>query len=161
MFFTYHRGPGWSSGGIFQTVGLGDNKLKLRRPVGADIGRVVIHGEPVTREAQLDMDEPDERVEVVDIERLAAVTIPSGPDTSSCDYRWSSIASGYLVKSITSRRTNLIMSRIIDVTIWPSSVFFALLVKMYPMLAPTMSCMNLDTLSLFGWPIWFIEPMTR
>ena len=57
---------------IFQTAGLGDGELKLRRPAGADIGRVVIHGEPVTREAQLDMDEPDEGIEVEDIEVLFA-----------------------------------------------------------------------------------------
>ena len=53
------------------------------------------------------------------------------------------------------------MSRIIDVTILPSNDFFASLVKMNPMLAPTMSCMYLDTLSLFGWPIWFIEAMIK
>ena len=53
------------------------------------------------------------------------------------------------------------MSRIIAVTILPSSVSFAWLVKMYPMLAPTTSCMNLDTLSLFGCPIWFMEAMIR
>ena len=57
---------------IVQTASLGDGELKLRRPAGADIGRVVIHGEPVTREAQLYMDEPDEGIEVEDIEVLFA-----------------------------------------------------------------------------------------
>ena len=65
------------------------------------------------------------------------------------------------MKSLTPRSTDLIMSRIIDVTILASNDFFAALVKMNPMLAPTMSCMYLDTLSLFGWPIWFIEAMIK
>ena len=72
----FHRTVGRLDGPwvrIFQTAGFGDGELKLRRPAGADIRRVVIHGEPVTREAQSDMDEPDKGIEVEDIERLAAV----------------------------------------------------------------------------------------
>ena len=65
------------------------------------------------------------------------------------------------MKSLTPRSTDLIMSRIIAITICASSVFFAASVKMKPMLAPTMSCMNLDTLSLFGWPIWFMDAMIK
>ena len=71
------------------------------------------------------------------------------------------MTSGYLVKLLTPRSTDLIMSRIIAITIWASSSFLAASVKMKPMFAPMMSCMYLDTLLLFGLPIWFIEAMIK
>src|SRR4029453_4026074 len=45
---------------VFQTARAGDGDLKLRRPAGADIAGVVVHGKAVAREAQPDVDEPDE-----------------------------------------------------------------------------------------------------
>ena len=101
---------------FFRPPVLGNGELKLRRPAGADVGRVVIHGKPVARKAELDVDEPDEGVEVEDIEQLAAGSVPSDLDTRRCACPVST-TSGNLVKSVTPRSTDLIMSRIIAMTI--------------------------------------------
>ena len=84
-FFTGPRAPGCPWVRIFQTAGAANGELKFRCPAGADVGGVVIHGEAVAGKAELDVHEPDEGVEVEDIEHLVA-----GP------FRWIRIPDGVL-----------------------------------------------------------------
>ncbi len=104
------------------------------------------------------MDEVDIGIEVEDIEQLAAVLfrrirIPRPLAVYDLVRK--------LVKSVTPRNTDLIMSRIVAITIWVSAKLVALSVKMNPMLPPIMYCMYLHAVLLFGLPIWFIEVMIK
>ena len=49
-----------------------DAHVEVVRVVRTDVRRVVVDGEPVARQPHLLMDEPDERVQVVNVEALAA-----------------------------------------------------------------------------------------